>query len=211
MAVVIDSGSIEAEDLLRHVPTDRWRELMLARRRFLEIKLSHDCRCLVQFVNDAKLMFSELGFENPEEMIRDGYGLKPQEIKIAVDWLELNPPTEPIGLETALKLGTRERGIKGGKAGPGRGKKTVGNTNRLVGNTRDYTLARLDRDGHAGLAAQVRAGTLSADAAAKKVGYRKPPSPLKQLRKAWAKATPDQQAEFFAEVTAEMAQRDRAA
>jgi len=27
------------------VPREKWRELMLARRRFLEIKLSYDCRC----------------------------------------------------------------------------------------------------------------------------------------------------------------------
>ena len=199
MAVVIDSGSVEAEDLLRHVPTDKWRELMLARRRFLEIKLSHDCRCLVQFVNDAKLMFSELGFENAEVMIRDGYGLEPSEIAVAVRWLELNPPMEPIGLETAIELG---------KHGGARRKGNQGRIPTLNKRGRDYDLARLDRDGHNELAAQVRAGTMSANAAAQQVGYRKPPSPLKQLRKAWAKASADERASFLAEISA---REDRAA
>jgi len=48
-------------------------------------------------------------------------------------------------------------------------------------NTKVYWLARLDRDGHAELAAKVRAGELSATAAAIEVGYCKPP------RKTWAR------------------------
>jgi hypothetical protein len=190
MAVAIDSGPVEATDLIRHVPESKWRELMLARRRFLEIKLSHDCRCLVQFVNDAKMMFKVLGFASVEHMISDGYGLKPEEISIAVEWLRLNPPAEPIGIEPVIQkaLGQRKIGIHGGEAGPGRGKKTVGNTNRLSagGSTRAYILARLDRDGHAELAAKVRAGTLSANKAAIEAGYRKQLTPLERIQKLWA-------------------------
>jgi hypothetical protein len=39
--------------------------------------------------------FKTLGFANLEDMIRDGYGLEPEEVGIAVRWLELNPPNEP--------------------------------------------------------------------------------------------------------------------
>ena len=202
MAVVIDSGSVEAEDLLRHVPTDKWRELMLARRRFLEIKLSHDCRCLVQFVNDAELMFSELGFKNPEAMIRDGHGLKPQEIKIAVNWLELNPPDDPVPLKEVIRLGKHGGSRKKGEQG---GMSTLKQSQK---NTKAHWLARLDRDGHAELAAQVRAKTLSANAAAERMGYRNPPDPLKQLHKWWDKASAEQRAAFLAD---KLAQEDRAA
>ncbi len=52
-------------------------------------------------------------------------------------------------------LGAREIGIEGGKAGPGRGHKTAGNTKRFNGMDREYILAQLDRDGHAKLAAEV--------------------------------------------------------
>jgi ParB-like chromosome segregation protein Spo0J len=104
IAVTLDSGPIEAADRLRHVPCEKWRELMLARRRFCEIKLSYDCRCLVEFINDAEAMYSELGFASPDDMIRDGYGLKPAEIAIAIDWLGLKPPKEPICLEKAVEI-----------------------------------------------------------------------------------------------------------
>jgi hypothetical protein len=189
--VLIDSGPITATIPLRDVPRDKWRELMRLRRRFMDIHLSHDCRCLVEFVNDAKVMFAELGFASPEAMIRDGYKLEPQEIKVAVEWLTLNPPVEPIALDTtiALALGKREIGVAGGKAGPGRGKKTGGNAARLsrANGSRAYILARLDRDGHAELAAKVRAGTMSANAAAIEAGFRKQRAPLEQIKKLWAK------------------------
>lgn len=102
MAAVIDSGPVEAEDQLRHVPREKWRELMLARRRFCEIKLSHDCRCLVEFVNDAETMFDSLGFESADAMIRNGYHLEPEEIAVAVEWLRLNPPDEPVSLKAVI-------------------------------------------------------------------------------------------------------------
>jgi hypothetical protein len=111
MAVTINSGPIEADDQLRHVPRGKWRELMLARRQFLEIKLSYDCRCLVQFVNDAQEMFGELGFETPEALIRDGYGLEPDEVAVAVEWLRLNPPEEPIKYKLAIFFGRRAQDL----------------------------------------------------------------------------------------------------
>jgi hypothetical protein len=38
-------------------------------------------------------------------MIRDGYGLEPAEIDVAVEWLRLNPPDEPVALDVAVKMG----------------------------------------------------------------------------------------------------------
>jgi hypothetical protein len=64
---------------------------MVARRCFVDVRLSFDCRCLVQFVDDAKVMFAELGFESAEQMIKEGYGLEHDEIRVAAEWLRLNP------------------------------------------------------------------------------------------------------------------------
>jgi hypothetical protein len=70
-------------------------------------------------------------------------------------------------------LGRRERGVKGGKAGPGRGhRKTAGNASRLgKRNDSDYVLARLRRD-RPDLAAAVQRGAMSANAAAIEAGFR---------------------------------------
>lgn len=103
-AIVIDSGPIEAADHLRDVPQGKWRDLMLARRQFMEIRLAHDCRCLVEFVNDAQVMHATLGFASAEAMIHEGYGLEPAEIATAVQWLKLREPDAPVSLNQAIAL-----------------------------------------------------------------------------------------------------------
>jgi ElaB/YqjD/DUF883 family membrane-anchored ribosome-binding protein len=57
------------------------------------------------------------------------------------------------------------------------------------GTSRAYILARLDRDGHAELAAKVRAGKLSANAAAIEAGFRKHKTPLERWLKLLPKMT----------------------
>jgi hypothetical protein len=58
-------------------------------------------------------------------------------------------------------LGQRERGVTGGKAGPGRGHKTERTTRRLAGDgSIERTLARLRRD-RPDLAVKVEAGEIS--------------------------------------------------
>jgi hypothetical protein len=150
---------------------------MRARRDHIKIAFGYDCRCLVQFIDDAKLMYDPLGFSSIEAMIREGYELVPEEIDVALEWLRLNPPKEAISFDTAKRMGAREIGIEGGKAGPGRGHKTDVNGARLSKSphSRAYILARLARDGHTELAAMVRAKMMSANAAAIKAGFRKKP------------------------------------
>lgn len=168
----IDSGPIEATDKLREVPKEKWRDLMVARRLHMKTKLAYDCRCLVEFVDDAEQMHEVLGYPNAEAMVREGYELKPEEIDVAIRWLRINPPKEALPLDQATRLGTREIGIKGGKPGPGRGHKTDSNATRL-GRGYDYYLARLDRDGKTELAAKVRSGERSANSVAIELGWRK--------------------------------------
>jgi hypothetical protein len=69
------------------------------------------------------------------------------------------------------------------------------------GNSRAYALDRLKRE-RPDLFNKVIAKEMSANAAANEAGFRKPPSPLKQLRKAWKVATPDERGEFLAEISA---------
>jgi len=42
-------------------------------------------------------------------MIRDGYGLEPEEIAVAVEWLKLNPPDEPVPLQSSPKFSRSSR------------------------------------------------------------------------------------------------------
>jgi hypothetical protein len=188
--VLIDSGPISATYPLRDVPREKWRDLMLARRSFLEITLSHDCRCLIEFCNDAKQMFEPLGFRSVEHMIHEGYGLVPDEINVAVEWLKLNPPVEPITLDQAITLGKqagRTDDVRDEK-----GRYLPKDSNTTIGRGCAYILARLDRDGHAELAAKVRAGKMSANAAAIEAGFRKQATPVEQVLKLLAKLTPAQ-------------------
>jgi hypothetical protein len=48
---------ISATDLLSEVPAERWPELMVARRHFVEVNFSHDCRYLLEFCNDCDVMY----------------------------------------------------------------------------------------------------------------------------------------------------------
>jgi len=70
----------------------------------------------------------------------------------------------------------------------------------------EYTLARLDRDASVGsaqaaeLAAQVRAGTLSANTAAIQAGFRKQREPLDRLRHWWKPASEAERERFLAEI-----------
>ena len=59
------------------------------------------------------------------------------------------------------------------------------------GTSRGYTLARLKRE-RPDLFKLVKAGKLSANAAAIEAGWRKVPTVIEQLRRLWAKASPDE-------------------
>ncbi len=67
------------------------------------------------------------------------------------------------------------------------------------GTSREYTLARLERDTPE-LAARVRDGEISAHAAAIEAGFRKRPTPINQLRSAWKRASKSERKAFLNEV-----------
>jgi len=191
--LTIDSGEITADQYLEEVPPENWRELMQVRRSFLRTHLPYDCRELLRFVEEAEEMYVPLGFESVEDMVRRGLELEPEQVAWAVEGLKRLKPNEPIPYLRAQELGKREIGIEGGKPGPGRGHKTVRNTRRLRGDgSVERTLARLDRDGHDELAAKVRSGEMSANAAAELLGWRKKLTSLELIQKLWAKLDKDE-------------------
>ena len=167
MAAVIDSGPVEATHQLHQVPKERWRTLMVARRCFMEVRLSFDCRCLIQFVDDAKIMFTELGYESAEQMVQEGYGLEPEEIRVAVEWLRLNPQDGAISLSHVEALSKH-----GGDRRSQAIRDQVSNAHLKGPGSIERTVARLKRD-RPDLAERVVVGEMSANAAMVKAGFRK--------------------------------------
>lgn len=200
--VTINSGTPEPDDRFQDTPRDKWPTLLNAKKSFLSRRLNYDCRCLIQFCEEAEVVYDELGFESPEAMIRQGYELEPSKVELAVAWLRANGTSEAVSMAAAVKA-ARERPLPThGKIGNGRSR--VDNVNSTKGgNATDYTLRRLARDAPE-LLEHIERGELSVNAAAIKAGIRKKPSPLDNLRAAWKRATDDQRAEFLREVTGDI-------
>ena len=104
-------------------------------------------------------MFVALGFDSAADMIRDGYKLDPAEIDMAVDWLKLRKPNEPVALDQAIEMGKHGGAREGAgrpKAGEAKEPKAENQvaishlkTSAFSSTSRVRILARLDRDGHA--------------------------------------------------------------
>jgi hypothetical protein len=110
--VKIDSGPLEATDKFEQVPKDKWRTLMRVKRDFLSTNLAYDCRCLVEFCQEAELVYSDCGFASAAEMIQHGYELDPVEIELAVAWLKHNQPKQEVSLEAVTKTADKIRELK---------------------------------------------------------------------------------------------------
>jgi hypothetical protein len=71
---------------------------------------------------------------------------------------------------------------------------------RQYGTSRQDTIDRLDRDGHAELAVKVRTGEISAAAAARQLGWRKEATPFERILKSLPKLTLAERARIVAEI-----------
>jgi hypothetical protein len=193
--VRIDHGRIDAEfTKLRDVAPEDYRSLMHKRRAFAHDTIAHDCRCLLEFVEDAEKMYQPLGFRDANDFIARGLELDPTKVRWALDGVRQLRPDLPIPFQKAIELGQREIGIAGGKAGPGRGNKTsvIGVRLSKSPNSRAYLIARLRRDGFAELADQVEAKEISARAAAIEAGFSKNLSAFDKIVKLLPKLTDDE-------------------
>jgi len=177
------------------VPRSQWNELLQERRTFCAVYLPQDCRNLMFFVEDGATN-DWLGLGSRERYIREGLGLDPDVVGWALDGLRQLRPDEAATLDQAIVLGKRGRPKKGEGEGKG-GNATLKAEEK---NTAKHILARLDRDGHHALAAKVRAGELSANAAALEVGYRHKPTPLDRLTYWWERAEQQERESFLLSV-----------
>jgi hypothetical protein len=203
MAVVIDSGPLLATDRLRYVPKDQWRDLLRLRARFVKGHITHDCRCLVQFVRDADEMFPALGFSSADDLIRNGLELVPAETRAAADWLQVNDPKTAMSLKAVNEAAERAQQLN--KQTPDlkpahRPKKCDNEKNNVTlsgrGNTPAYALARLRRD-RPDIHQRVLAGEISPHAGMIAAGFRKKAerkkmTPLDKATSAVAKLTDDE-------------------
>jgi hypothetical protein len=171
------------------VPRAQWANLLLERRSYCGVHLPQDCRNLVFFVEDGASN-DWFGLGSRERYIREGLGLKPDVVGWALDGLRQLRPDEAATLDHAIVLGKRGR--------PRKGEKVV--SQPFQRGTAEHWLARLDRDGRHELASAVRAGKLSANAAAIQAGYRRKLTELEELHRHWKRATAVERAAFLAEM-----------
>lgn len=197
MGVKVNKGMDPFADP-RSVPRDRWDELAMTRRNHCHSSIPRDCRMLLRLVADVEN--SEwLGFGSREKYMRDGLGLDPVAVDLAIEFLRAGHYEVPVEFADAIAGGRKLR------SGPGRPKAEEANgsddnhSSDPIGRGSDYALARLERD-RPELAEKVKAGELSANAAAVEAGFRKKPTALSQLRAAWRRATQDERETFISEV-----------
>lgn len=217
--VRIDSGPIEADYLLREVPQSKWRDLVSKRRDFLARRLGYDCRCLVQFVRDAEEMWEHLEYDSRDHLVRDGYGLEPEEIDLAVRWLQLNEPESAVGIGEVLARTAGERTAAAARA-------TTGEVLPADGSVNQHTLAegrqiaypppsqssRAARSGVSprqqrkldalarrapALLEEVRQGKKSCHRACVEAGIVKLPTLMEVAQRAWLKMTAEQRKAFL--------------
>ena len=192
--VTIDSGALSPTYRFADVPKERWKQLVREKRNFLATNIKYDCRCLVEFCEEAEIVWSDLGYESAADMIRNGYELEPVEIELAVAWLRHNEPQAEVGLD-AIKQKVAEakskpllpHDVKDGRPSKDT-QRSVDNVNTSRGgNDTEYTLRRLARDCPEMLD-KIESGELSVNAAAVKAGIRKRPSKAEVCVSAFRKA-----------------------
>jgi hypothetical protein len=162
---------------------------------------------LLKFVADAAEC-EWLGYSSRDEYLRVGLDLEPETVDLAVAFLHAMDIDLPVEFEKAVEGGRNLAGhgkdANAERDGSGRFKPEIASATSGysggIGRGREYTIARLYRD-NPDLAAKVRSGELSANAAAIQAGFRKPVTPLAILRSAWKRASKAEQKQFLDEVS----------
>lgn len=201
---------VDATDRADTVQPDQWPELIEARRDYCRSAIVGDCRSIVQFATDAESV-GWMGYESRDSYLRDGLGLDPQMVDWAIEGLKSLGISMPVPMPAAVKIGKLGAPIGNQNARASFEINTQNNCDNITvdsgvesrtkrGTSSDYTLARLDRD-KPELADRVRAGEISANAAAIEAGFRKKLTALAMLRSAWRKADDEERQQFLDEVT----------
>jgi hypothetical protein len=190
VSVRVETGPVEATHPISRVARDRWADLVQERRTFLTIHLPYDCRCLLQFVEEAADMLGPLGYADTTDFLRRGLALDPAMVEWALQGLKRLKPDEAIPFQRAIELGKHGGDRKSEKA-----RNQGSNVTLMRGNGAAYLLAKLDRD-RPDLAARVRAGDLKPYTAARQAGIVRDRTILEQLQRLWMKATHEDRASF---------------
>ena len=185
----IDSGKVEASNKFREVPKSKWKSLVRVKRDFLSVRINYDCRCLIEFCEEAETIWADLGYESAADMIRNGYELEPVEIDLAVAWLKHNAPDEAIGIDAVKAQVAEAKATKDKQQGKRNDLEHLSNGKKLQGggNGVEYTLRRLARD-NPELLDKIEAGELTVNQAAIQAGIRKKPTAEEQCVKAFKKS-----------------------
>lgn len=188
--------------------------MVAVKRDFLALRLPHDCRCLLQFIKEAEVMWESLGYASADDLIKNGYKLDPYEVRLAVEWLEIRDPDEAVGFKdvvvAAKKAWSEKYRTPGGANNPTgnnqyqRKEVNVDNVNidqdtlERGGNRASYLLRRMAKT-RPEILDRYEAGEFpSVRQAAIEAGFIKVPTMLDILKKTWKKATNDERCAFLA-------------
>ena len=167
-AVSINTGGLCHEDKLSDTPREQWPALLRERRMYIETQFEYDCRCIVQYLAEAEEFYQELGYDSADQMIHEELLIKPEWVRIAVDWLKQEQRPEPVTkIEIEVALRRQGRPPKGQEVKPTDGR-------FKYGSNPDYLTARIRRDAPEVAEALDRGEFKSARAAAIEAGIIKP-------------------------------------
>ena len=168
----IDTGTVYHEDRLADTPRAQWPALLRERRMYIETQFEYDCRCIVQYLDEANEFHTELGYDSADEMIQQELLIKPEWVRIAVEWLNQEQRIEPVTkAEVEAALGSHGGDRRSAKAMQDQGDN---GTLKRGSNSAAYLQARLRRDAPEVADALERGEFKSARAAAIKAGIIKP-------------------------------------
>ena len=170
-AMSINTGPVYHEDRLADTPRDKWPALLRERRLYMETQFEYDCRCIVQYLDEAEEFHAELGYDSANEMIEQELLIKPEWVRIAVDWLRQQQRPEPVTKqEIEVALGSHG----GDRRSPQAREDQADIVSMKHGNQAAYLQARLRRDEPKIADALERGEFRSARAAAIEAGIIKP-------------------------------------
>ena len=168
----IDTGTVYHEDRLADTPRAQWPALLRERRMYIETQFEYDCRCIVQYLDEANEFYTELGYDSADEMIQQELLIKPEWVRIAVEWLNQEQRIEPVTkAEVEAALGSHGGDRRSAKAMQDQGD-IIPLKHRST--SAAYLQARLRRDAPEVADALERGEFKSARAAAIEAGIIKP-------------------------------------
>jgi hypothetical protein len=145
-AVSINTGGVCHEDKLSDTPREQWPALLRERRMYIETQFEYDCRCIVQYLAEAEEFHEELGYESADDMLQQELLIRPEWVRIAVDWLTQQDRPDPVPqskLNAAIEIAKAQPLAENGTNQHSEGFTL---SNPPGGNSQSYLLRRIARD-----------------------------------------------------------------